>query len=148
MNGRCRARSKASGQQCKRGAIPGGHVCSKHGGSAPQVKTKAAERLADLIDPDRALREAARLAYADIRQLYDDQGRLKPIKDWPDDLAAAIGGVEFVRRNIEGGDGHQDDVIKVKAWDKVRALEMLFKHMGLLTERMDLGGTVEIKWQS
>jgi phage terminase small subunit len=113
----------------------------------PCVKRKARERLADLIDPDRALREAARLAYSDVRALYDEQGKLKPVKDWPDDLAAAIGGVEFVRRNVEGGDGHQDDVIKVKVWDKPKALEMLFKHMGLLIERSEvtIKGSIEEK---
>lgn len=138
--------------RCKKAAIRGGAVCQTHGGGAPQVKAKAQERIREyvqrMVDPDRALAEAARLAYSDIRQLYDDKGRLKPMKDWPDDLAAAVGGVEFVRRNVEGGDGHQDDVIKVKAWDKVKALEMLFKHMGLLTERLEHSGAVEIKWQS
>lgn len=123
-------------------------MCPKHGGGAPQVRAKANERLADLIDPDRALREAARLAYSDVRELYDDQGRLKPMKDWPDDLAAAIGGVEFVRRNVDGADGHSDDVIKVKVWDKPKMLEMLFKHLGLLVEREEHSGVIEIKWQS
>lgn len=143
---RCTAKNR-QGKPCGRPPIRGGFVCPKHGGGLPRVRAKANERLADLIDPDRALREAARLAYADIRQLYDPQGRLKPIKDWPDDLAAAIGGVEFVRRNVDGADGHTDDVIKVKAWDKVRALEMLFKHLGLLTEKLEHSGAIEIKWQ-
>ena len=120
-------------------------MCLTHGGTAPQVKRKAAERLADLIDPDRALREAARLAYSDVRVLFDDAGRLKPIKEWPDDLAAAIGGVEVVRRNIDSGDGKTDDVIKVKVWDKNAALDRLFKHLGLLTERVEvtLKGEIE-----
>ncbi len=134
---RCTAKNR-KGLPCGRPPIRGGFVCPKHGGALPRVRAKANERLADLIDPDRALREAARLAYSDIRQLYDEKGRLKPMKDWPDDLAAAIGGVEFVRRNVEGGDGHQDDVIKIKAWDKPKALEMLFKHLGLLTEKLDI----------
>lgn len=130
-HGRCRARSKASGEQCKRGAIPGGHVCSKHGGSAPQVKAKAAERLADLIDPDRALREAARLAYSDVRQIFDEGGRLLPVQDWPDELAAAVAGIEVLKRNVTSGDDKTDDVLKVKVWDKPKALEMLFKHLDL-----------------
>jgi len=46
-----------------------------HGGKAPQVKRKAEERLADLIDPGRVLREAARLAYSDVRELFDEHGR-------------------------------------------------------------------------
>jgi hypothetical protein len=141
----CTARRK-NGQPCTRWAINGGMVCIMHGGKAPQVVRKAKERLADLIDPDRALREAARLAYSDVRELYTAEGKLKPMKDWPDDLAAAIGGVEFVRRNIEGGDGHSDDVIKVKVWDKPKALEMLFKHLGLLEERVKHSGEVSFRW--
>ena len=141
----CKAKSSRTGLPCKQRPILGGVVCLTHGGTAPQVKRKAAERLADLIDPDRALREAARLAYSDVRVLFDDAGRLKPIKEWPDDLAAAIGGVEVVRRNIDSGDGKTDDVIKVKVWDKNAALDRLFKHLGLLTERVEvtLKGEIE-----
>lgn len=119
-----------------------------HGGSAPQVKAAARERLADLIDPDRALREAARLAYSDVRQIFDAEGKLLPVKDWPPELAAAVGGIEVVKRNVDSGDGRTDDVIKVKVWDKPRALEMLFKHLGLLTDRVEHSGHLEITWKS
>jgi len=102
------------------------------------VRRKAAERLADLIDPDRALREAARLAYSDVTELFDDKGQMRPMKQWPAELAAAVGAVEVVRRNVDSGDGHQDDVIKIKLWDKSKNLEMLFKYLGLLTERMEI----------
>jgi hypothetical protein len=40
----CKAISNGSGQRCKRKAIPGGEVCRYHGGSARQVKVKAAIR--------------------------------------------------------------------------------------------------------
>lgn len=39
------------GSRCKRSAIPGGWVCRYHGGNAPQVRAKAAERLAALETP-------------------------------------------------------------------------------------------------
>ena len=42
----CTAHSKRSGNQCKREAIPGATVCHMHGASAPQVRAKAAERVA------------------------------------------------------------------------------------------------------
>jgi hypothetical protein len=48
---RCRAKSHRSGERCKKAAINGGTVCQTHGGGAPQVKAKAAERLAALVDP-------------------------------------------------------------------------------------------------
>lgn len=118
-----------------------------HGGLAPQVRRKAAERLADLIDPDRALREAARLAYSDVRELFDAAGNLKPVKEWPDSLAAAVGSVEVVKRNVDSGDGKTDDVLKVRLWDKPKNLEMLFKHLGLLTERLEHTGGIEIRWR-
>lgn len=47
---RCTATSKAKGTRCGRTAIPGGTVCRYHGGAAPQVRLKAAERLAAYQD--------------------------------------------------------------------------------------------------
>lgn len=46
----CTAHSKQSGNRCKNAPIPGGRVCRFHGGAAPQVKAKAAERLKELRD--------------------------------------------------------------------------------------------------
>ena len=46
---RCRAHTQA-GEPCRAWAIVGGTVCSKHGGSAPQVKRKAQERLLASVD--------------------------------------------------------------------------------------------------
>ena len=45
---RCTATNR-QGQRCKRWPIRGGNVCTNHGGGAPQVKRKAAERLAELV---------------------------------------------------------------------------------------------------
>ena len=47
----CTARSTTSGEQCRKSAIRGGTVCETHGGSAPQVRRKAALRLLELVDP-------------------------------------------------------------------------------------------------
>ena len=131
-----RCKAVRQGVRCKKAAIRGGFVCATHGGAAPRVKRAAAQRLADLIDPDRALREAARLAYSDIRELFDMQGNLRPITDWPPELAAAVGSVDLVKRNVAAGDGQTDSVLKVKLWDKPRNLELLFRHLGLLEDRM------------
>lgn len=48
---KCTAHSKGTGLPCKQPAIAGGRVCRFHGGSAPQVRNKAAMRLATLVDP-------------------------------------------------------------------------------------------------
>jgi hypothetical protein len=41
---------RSDGQPCRANAIKGGTVCYVHGGAAPQVKRKAAERLAEARD--------------------------------------------------------------------------------------------------
>lgn len=107
----------------------------------------ARERLADLIDPDRVLRENAYLAFSDVREVFDAEGRMLPVKDWPDRLAAAVGNIEVVRRNVDSADGHTDQVIKLKVWDKPKALESLMKHLGLFEERTHLEGEIVLKWQ-
>jgi hypothetical protein len=42
---RCRAKSKRSGERCRRFPIPGGVVCHIHGGAAPAARAKARERM-------------------------------------------------------------------------------------------------------
>lgn len=146
---RCKAKT-AAGVPCKNPAILGGLVCRNHGGSAPQVKRAAQERLADLIDPDRALREMARIAYSDIRTALDPTtGRILPVSEWSDELAASVSSVEVLKRNVTAGDGQMDDVLKVRLWDKPRMLEAIGKNLGILKERMEHtganGGPIETR---
>lgn len=47
------------GRRCRQAAILGGNVCRMHGGSAPQVRAKAEQRIAALVDP--AIRKLSRL---------------------------------------------------------------------------------------
>lgn len=148
----CKARSRQSGQRCKRRPIPGGFVCVMHGGKTPIARQKAAERvrdvLADAIDPNRAMREAACVAYSDIRELYDDNDQMLPIKQWPEHIARAVKSIEreTVRGNLDKGDGKFDDVLrtKVQLWDKPRKIENLMKHHGQLTEKREVNVNVNI----
>src|SRR3546814_9253905 len=47
----CTAKSTTTGERCTKAPIRGGTVCATHGGSAPQVRKKAARRLLGLVDP-------------------------------------------------------------------------------------------------
>jgi hypothetical protein len=46
----CSAR-RTNGEPCKNSAIRGGTVCARHGGSAPQVRAKANQRLIEMVLP-------------------------------------------------------------------------------------------------
>jgi terminase small subunit-like protein len=147
MKRQCSATNR-QGKQCGKYPILGGSVCRLHGGAAPQVAQKAARRVADMladaIDPDRVLREAGRLAYSDIRELYDEQGKLLPIKQWPDDIARCVKSIESVRGNVDKGDGQFDDVVKVQLWDKTGKLQDLMKHHGQLSDTLNVNLNVNI----
>ena len=47
---RCTATAKSTGERCQNAAIKGGAVCRVHGGSAPQVRQKADERLEEMAE--------------------------------------------------------------------------------------------------
>lgn len=96
------------------------------------------------------VRERLRLlAFQDIRTLFDERGNLKPIHELSDAAAVMVAGVEVIKKNAEAGDGIIDTVHKVKVVDPVKALEMLAKHFGLLTEKVEHTGGVEVvfRWQ-
>jgi hypothetical protein len=142
---KCKAKSARTGKPCSAYPINGGVVCGMHGGRAPQVKRKAAERLLDLIDPDRALREAASLAYSDLASFYDANGELKPMGEWTPAMRAAVRSIETLERDITPGErGPAAKVHKLQLWDKPKNLEMLFKHLGLLIERVEHSGSVDL----
>ncbi|MGO4360804.1 HGGxSTG domain-containing protein [Terrabacter sp. RAF57] len=47
----CHATSKRTGEPCNAPAMHGMDVCRIHGGSAPQARRSARQRLLDLVDP-------------------------------------------------------------------------------------------------
>lgn len=85
------------------------------------------------------------LAFQDIRSLFDVAGNLKPIHELDDAAAAMVAGLEVIKKNAAAGDGIIDTVHKVRVVDPVKALEMLAKHFGLLTERVEHSGALTIR---
>ena len=95
----------------------------------------------------RVLEEYRRIAFADIRGYFDAAGNLKPIHQLTEEQGSALAGLEVIIKNAKAGDGVTDEVHKFKLWDKTRALESLAKHFGLLTEKVEHMGTLEIAWR-
>jgi hypothetical protein len=72
--------------------------------------------------------------------LFDHQGNLKPLHELTEAEAFAIAGFDVVRRNLEGGDGHTDTIVKVRLVDRGKYVELAAKHQGMLTEKVELSG--------
>jgi phage terminase small subunit len=91
------------------------------------------------ISIDRVLEEAARLAFSDVRNLFDSSGFLLKVTDLDDDTAAAIQSIEVTTRALGHsvpGEGEQPEPIveltsKIKLVEKRASVEMLMRHLGL-----------------
>ena len=89
------------------------------------------------ITVERTAREIARIAYGDMRNLYDGEGRLKPPSEWDDDTAATVASMESEELFEMVGSGkdreraHRGNLLKVKRWDKSRALDMCMSYLGM-----------------
>ncbi len=82
------------------------------------------------ISQDRTLKELARIAFFDIRRLFDEKGRLKAIENLDEDTAAAV--ISIDSQDITGQGGKVIGKLrKVRLANKMQALEALGRHLGL-----------------
>lgn len=103
-------------------------------GVAIRLLLRDAERVVDLT-PERTLEELYRVAVgniADVAEWTDNSFRLRDLSLLPRSVTALISSV----KRVESRDGTVSWEIKLH--DKVKALELLMKHFGLLTEKVEV----------
>jgi len=92
------------------------------------------------VTADRVIREAAKVAFGDPRVLFREYGALRAPTEYDEDDAAMIEGIK-TRRIVEvGADGEMVpvEIQEVKLASKMGALTLLAKHLGLLTDKLDV----------
>ena len=77
------------------------------------------------ISVERTMQQIARLAYGDIRRLYDGAGKLRPIHELDDDAAALVASVEQEELYVGSGEErrHIGVLQKVRMRDPQKALD-------------------------
>ncbi len=81
------------------------------------------------ITQDMVLRETAKLAFFDIRKIFDKDGKPLDISKLDADTAAALVGLDV--QDVADNDGdYVGFVKKYKMADKLKALELLGRHLG------------------
>jgi len=92
------------------------------------VRTRMAERSRRIgITAERVLREYARIAFASIEDVADFTDGVRPRTDTCADDLAAVASVKYKR-----GSGVD---CEIKMYDKLKALEVLGRHLGLFEAR-------------
>lgn len=80
------------------------------------------------VDADWLLLRLAQEAQADMADLYDDAGNLKPVKDWPLIWRQGlVAGVDVIRR--QNGDDDPVVIDKIKISDRIKRLELIGRHI-------------------
>ena len=93
------------------------------------------------VSAARVLQELARVALSDPRRLFDESGRLKPVTEWTAEDSACIAGMDIRQSQFPNPQtGVPDLLYKVKLWDKPKTLELLAKHYGMLTDKVEISG--------
>lgn len=111
--------------------------------NSPVVQARVAEivgrRFAKAsITADRVVMELARIAFSDIRDLYDDSGNLLPPPDLPDDVAAIVSRIKVeIAGRGKGEDRTTIAVLDIKLADKMAALTILAKHFKVIGDEAD-----------
>jgi phage terminase small subunit len=98
------------------------------------------------ITPGRVLREIARLAFSDVRQLYDETGALKPPHALDDDIAAAVTAVEVVSYvNPETDETLLKRTHKIRLAPKEGSQKLLAQYLHLLVEKVEVEVSGELR---
>lgn len=100
------------------------------------------ERISQRVDFQISdiIRELLYIAHLDIRQAFNDDGTLKDVHSIPEATARAISGID-VQETFSGSGPERmatGFIKKIKASDKIRALELLGKYKGMFVERLDV----------
>jgi len=94
------------------------------------------------ITQDRVLEEYAKLAFLNPKQFYTEEGDLIPIHELPDEVAAALTGIDV--DEIYTGKGKDRKKIgqttKIKFSDKKGSLDSVAKHLGMFIDRAEVSG--------
>lgn len=123
---RCTATAKGTGERCRRSAVIGGTVCPMHGGSAPQVRAKAEQRV---------LEEQASV---EVRKVWAGLGSAPEIKDPVGSLARLAGALE---QAVDVVGEKVNDLGSVAAGTSMQALRgeavLLERLLGQLRQTLD-----------
>lgn len=123
----------------------------------PTIRAAIDEKLAKRsertqVTADRVVEELARIGFADPRSLFtwsEERACFVPSRDLTEAEAAAVQAVESDTTHYTREDGTEEMrlKLKLKTHSKIRALELLGKHMAMFTDRRaeEFGGEPRIE---
>jgi phage terminase small subunit len=117
----------------------------------PVIAALIAERMAARacrveVTQDEVVLELKKLAFFDARRFFTREGRPLALVDLDDNTAGAVVGLEVFEEFAGSGADREKvgEVKKYKLADKVRALELLGRHLGMFTDQLTITGAPSV----
>lgn len=91
------------------------------------------------VNQDRVVQELARIAFVKMTDVVNADGEIRP--DASDDDLACIESVKYKRSDTDTGSSEEREI---KIASKLKALELLGKHLGMWNDKLDVNVTAPI----
>jgi phage terminase small subunit len=93
------------------------------------------------ITSDRVLQELAKIGFANFKNYLDESNNIVGLDTMNTEITAAVQSIQIERKTI----GEQPvDITKFKLHDKLHALELIGKHLGMFVDRIKNEGDMQI----
>lgn len=70
--------------------------------------------------------------------MVDEHDRIHSIHSMPKAARRAVQAIKVTKRNLTAGDDKQEDVVELKLWDKMKALEMIGRAEGRFDDKLTI----------
>lgn len=114
-------------------------VNNAHAAYADSVKNRIINTLGNMIT-------------GDARDFWDSKGNLLPPSEWGDRAAKMVAGFEMENSPIKVTESGmtvetpvKGKIKKVKLTDRLKAIELMMRHMGMLVDKVEVSGTVTLE---
>ena len=99
------------------------------------------------VSADYVLMRLVEIDQMDVLDILNDDGSLKPIRDWPKIWRTTLSGFDLSSTIMNMNEDSIETILKKIKWpDKVKTLELIGKHgdVNAFKERLEVSGTVTI----
>lgn len=124
---------------CRESGIRSGHTTYHHPDVQRRIQELVAQNMAtNEITAQRVMTELGRIAFGDMRDIFDADGNLLAVQHWDADAAARVSSIDVETRwEGRGENAEPVTVKKIRTYDKMAALSLLAKHFKLVGDEGD-----------
>jgi len=128
----------------KRPPLPNGPGHGRTKGAKNKLTRERVEKELRVL----ALTNTAALSFERFRDKLTGKLRhtfsLREVSEMPEDVQRCIASIKVRTENLTPGDDAQDTTVEIRWWDKVKALELCARSLGMLKDKIEVSAPEEL----